>query len=64
MGKIEFTAEEKIFLGGTPFRWIGICKVSYNDSDLTKELENALNQIGLRVSRKGTYSTEFVKTAN
>lgn len=64
MGRNEFTSEEKNFLGKTPFRWISMGKVSYNDTDLTEDLTEKLKVHGLSISRKGQYTTEYVKICN
>ena len=61
MQKKEFTAEDKKFLGDTPFRWIRISSVSYEDSELTPELREQLEMKGYVVCRKGAYTTEFCK---
>lgn len=59
--KQEFSIEEKVFLGDTAYRWIGIGLVSYDNVELTKELRAELEERGLKITREGRYTTVFCK---
>ena len=58
----EFTAQEKIFLGDTPYRWIRKEAISYENNDLTEKLLNLLEEHGMKICRQGRYTTEFCKS--
>ncbi len=57
----DFTAEEKAFLNATMFRWISMGLVSYDNTDLTKQLETELASRNFVVNRRGQTTTVFAK---
>lgn len=61
MPQEDFTPEEKAFLEETMFRWISMGLVSYDDTDLTKQLRRELEKRKFVVNRKGQTTTVFAK---
>lgn len=54
-----FTTEEKTFLDGTYYRWIGIGTVSYENAESSEDLKCQLEQRGFTIKRKGIKTTVY-----